>query len=242
MSRQIEAFSETQIWAHKHLIHFTAALLLTGFMLTYPQLLGWLAYVLAAPVELVGKALGLSIAGYSAYSLGLQVARIIHRLAGIGLVFVALVVFFREIWHPGKWYIWPEGGLGEAIRNMVRFYIHKEPARFSKYNLGQKLWAWAVIIGVPLMAVTGFILWFKSLFPLGVVEAAHMIHLVGAILAALGLMVHVYAALGIPEHWPAVRAMFRTGTLPEEYVKEHHPAWYEKIAGKAPGEKGGEKA
>lgn len=228
---EIRVLSETQIWAHKHLIHIVLVLFISGLPLVSKELFGWIAYLVGTPAAWIIAAVQGSPfqPDYLAYSVGLQILRIVHRVAGVMLVIVALITALVEVTRIKKWQIWPEGSLGEAIRNLVDYYVRKRHVRFGKYNFGQKLYTWAVIVGVPWMVVTGTILWFRTLFSPETVSIAHFLHLIGAALGGWLLIVHVYAALGIPEHKPMVRAMFRTGTVSEEYLKEHHPLYYEKL-------------
>lgn len=240
MGREVKLFSELEIWAHKHAIHFAVALILTGLIVSANSLPGplggffeWLAYTLGTPASYFAEALGLSPLeqGYSAYSLGVQVARIVHRLAGIGMAAIGLVWLLGELPRARKWQIRPEGGLGTAVKNLVDYYIGKKKPRFGKYNLGQKLWIIGVVAGFTLLFVTGVIMWFRDSFSPEVVNTAHMLHTWLAWIGIAGLIIHVYLAVGIPEHRPMIRAMFRTGTAPEEFVKEHHPLYYEKASG-----------
>jgi len=237
MGREVKLFSELEIWAHKHAIHFAAALIITGLIISAQKLpspldgvFEWMAYALGTPASKAAAALGASPLeqGYDAYSLGVQVARIIHRIAGVGMALIGVVWLLGELPRIKKWQVWPEGGLGEAVRNLVRYYIGKEKPVFGKYNLGQKLWILGVVVGFTLLFASGLIMWFRDSFSPSTWELAHTLHVWLAWLGIAGLVIHVYLAVGIPEHKPMVRAMFRTGTAPEEFVKDHHPLYYEK--------------
>jgi len=223
----VRAFTEAQIWVHKHLIHFTAAFLLTGLPLISGDWFGWIATALGYPLSnLFGNA-------YSAYSLGLQIARWIHRLSALGLATVIVPYGVLQLFRIRQWEIWPEcwslSCLTRGIGELIDYYVRKKRPNFGKYNVGQKLWTWAAAIGVIWMYATGLVLWFRDSFSPATWELAHTLHDIGFFLAVIGLAVHVYLATMIPEHRPMLDAMFRTGTLPEEFVKEHHPKWYEKL-------------
>ncbi len=218
---KIRVFSEAQIWMHKHLIHVVGLLIITGLPFMSRELFGWIAYVFGYPLNIA--------MGVDPYVAGMEVVRLLHRIAGVTLLVLSVAFLIIELPRIRKWQIFPEGSLGEAIRNMIAYYLGKRRVRFGKYNLGQKLWTWGVIFGIPLMIVTGLIMWFRDLYPAWMVETAHILHVIGASLAIIGLVIHVYAAIGIPEHRAMVEAMFRTGSVDEEYLKEHHPLYYEKI-------------
>ncbi len=229
MSRTIKAFSEAQIWAHKHLVHFVAVFVVTGLPLISRDWFWWVAVVLGSPLEALGV-------GGDLVTVGLQVARWLHRLAALGLAVILVPYVVAELSRVSKWQILPEcwtlSCLARAVKALVDYYLRKRSVAFGKYNLGQKLWAWAVIVGLPLMYVTGLIMWFRDLFSVDIQRWAHLLHDIGFFLAVILLSIHVYCAL-LPEHRPSLRAMFRTGELPEEYVRQHHPLWYEKLQERA---------
>ncbi|ABM80896.1 formate dehydrogenase subunit gamma [Hyperthermus butylicus] len=236
--REVKLFSELEIWVHKHVIHIAVVLIVTGLAISASTLpswirwtVDWIPYLLGTPAAKAAALLGGSPIeqSYDAYSLGVQIARIIHRIAGVALIAFGIVWLIGELPRARQWQIWPEGGLGEAIKNLMNYYLGKKPARFGKYNIGQKLWIIAVVVGSALLAITGIIMWFRTSFSLETETLAHQLHVWLAWLGIAGLIVHVYLTIGIPEHRPAVRAMFRTGTVPEEFVKEHHPLYYEKL-------------
>ena len=235
---EVRVFSELEIWAHKHVIHFAALLIVTGLAVSASTLPGWIRwtvdwipYALGTPAAKAAAALGASPLeqGYDAYSLGLQVARILHRLAGVALILLGAVWLLGELPRIRRWMVWPEGGLGEAVKGLVDYYLRRRPVAFSKYNLGQKLWIWSVFTGSLLLAATGLVMWFRTSFSPSTVELAHTLHTWLAWLGIAGLIVHVYLATGIPEHRPMVRAMFRTGTIPRWFAEKHHPKMLSKL-------------
>jgi len=220
MDKMVRVFSEVQIWAHKHLIHIVGLLFITGLPFFSKEWFGWVAYVLGYPVAYV--------MGSDVYSTGLEIARTLHRVAAVVLIVISAVVFFAELPRMRKWRIWPRK-VGHETAKLIRYYIHKEKVSFDKYNIGQIAWTWTVIIGIFLMIISGTVMWFRGSFDAGTVLLAHYVHSIVAAILLIGLVVHIYAAIGIPEHRPMVTAMFRTGTLPEGYVKEHHPLYYERL-------------
>ena len=220
MSKMVRVFSEVQIWAHKHLIHVVGLLFFTGLPFFSKEWFGWVAYVLGYPIAYV--------MGADVYTTGFEVARALHRIAAVTLIIISAVVFFAELPRMRKWRIWPRN-VGKETAKLIKYYLNKEKVPFDKYNIGQIAWTWTVIFGIALMILSGLVLWFKGLFDAGTVLLAHYVHATVAAILLIGLVVHIYAAIGIPEHRPMVTAMFRTGTLPEDFVKEHHPLYYEKL-------------
>lgn len=225
--KEVEAFAENQIWFHKHLIHFMAAFIITGLPQIWPEWFGWIA-------ELLGYPLNVVIPG-DPYSLGIAVARWIHRLAAVGLTLVLIPFVLKQLADIKKWEIWPEcwsaSCFNKGVKNLIDYYLHKKHVEVGKYNLGQKAWTWLAAITLFAMGVSGFVMWFRGFFGEEAWRWAHMIHDAGFFVFAIMLPVHVYLAVLIPEHKPMVSAMFRTGKLPLEFVKEHHPNWYKKLTG-----------
>lgn len=228
--KEVEAFSENQIWAHKHLIHFMLAFIITGLPQISQDWFGWIAVLLGEPLTFLFGGT------YDAYSLGIQIARWIHRLSAVGLTLVIIPFVIKELANIRKWEIWPECWslkcLSDGIKQLNDYYLRKKHVEFGKYNVGQKFWTWLAAITLFFMGVSGFIMWFRGYFSADVWRLAHIIHDVGFYIFMIMLPIHVYLALLIPEHRPMVGAMFRTGKLPVDFVKEHHPKWFKKITGK----------
>ncbi len=229
----VKAFSKAQRWSHIHLLHFTAAFIITGLPLIHSELFGWIAIIIGYPFSFLFRN------SLATLAVGLEVTRWIHRISAFGLASVLVPYGVLELSRIKQWEIWPEcwslSCLKRGIHDLVDYYVYKKKAEFGKYNLGQKLWTWAVIIGIIWMFSTGVILWFKGLFDIDIVLIAHLLHDIGFYLSIIGLTAHVYLAVLIPEHKPMIEAMFDSGELPEEFVKEHHPKWYEKILARSRG-------
>lgn len=101
----------------------------------------------------------------------------------------------------------------------------------GKYNAGQKLLFWTMVVSIPLLLLTGIAIWqpwFAPYFPIGLLRAAVVIHALAAWVMILGIIVHVYAAIWVKG---TVRAMTR-GTVTEAWAKHHHRAWHREMTGK----------
>jgi formate dehydrogenase subunit gamma len=119
------------------------------------------------------------------------------------------------------------------LGGMVR-YMNKageaEPVE-GKYNAGQKLMYWSMVVVIAVLALTGVLNWrpyVAPAVPVGLRRAAGVLHAVAAFIMFVGIGVHVYAA-----YWTkgSMRAMTR-GTVTRAWAKFHHPAWYAKVTGK----------
>jgi len=101
----------------------------------------------------------------------------------------------------------------------------------GKYNAGQKLMYWSMIVVIALLLVTGLLMWrpyFAPAVPVGLRRLASVVHAVMAFVMFVGIGVHVYAA-----YWTkgSMQAMTR-GTVSRAWAKVHHPGWFTKLAGK----------
>jgi formate dehydrogenase subunit gamma len=106
----------------------------------------------------------------------------------------------------------------------------EEPVE-GKYNAGQKVMYWSMIVVVGALLITGLLMWrpyFSPRVPVNLRRAAGVVHAVMAFVMFVGIGVHVYAAF-----WTkgSFRAMTR-GTVSRAWARFHHPGWYAKMAGK----------
>ncbi len=100
------------------------------------------------------------------------------------------------------------------------------------YNMGQKAFAQASVVGCIVIVVTGIIM-FLSDRTLGAEATALVswsvtLHYLAVGLVFAGLLVHIYMAAISPEERPGFLSMF-TGHVPEGYAKHHHKIWYDKV-------------
>lgn len=102
----------------------------------------------------------------------------------------------------------------------------------DKYNLGQKLLFWTIVVTMTLLLVSGIILWrpwpyFAEFFPLPVIRVAAVVHMLSGFVLILGIIVHIYAVIWVPG---SLRAMTR-GTVSHAWAKHHCPRWYRRVTG-----------
>jgi formate dehydrogenase subunit gamma len=115
--------------------------------------------------------------------------------------------------------------LAEIMANRAR-----NLPEIGKYNYGQKALFWALVVIVPTLIVSGFIIWqpyFAPAFPIALVRFAVLIHALAAFIGIIAIIVHVYAAIWTPG---SIRAMTR-GTVTTAWARHHHPAWYKEVSG-----------
>ncbi len=107
-------------------------------------------------------------------------------------------------------------------------YISFGHVRIGKYNVGQKLFAWTMIVTISAITLSGLILMFRGHFSEGVQEFSRFVHAASFVIISVFLIVHLYLAL-LPMNRQALSAMFGDGTMPVDYVRSHHPIWYEDL-------------
>ena len=103
-----------------------------------------------------------------------------------------------------------------------------------KFNGGQKLLYWFIVLGGAAMIVTGYMLIFPFSWGMGVgdMELAQVFHgIVGVLFIAL-ILAHIY--LGTLGMEGAFESMSQ-GTVDVNWAKEHHPLWYEEEQGQGAG-------
>lgn len=152
--------------------------------------------------------------------------RILHPFIGV-VMFVSFLGLIVKFW--GNNYITPadrewQKHLGEIMANKAT-----NLPEVGKYNIGQKYLFWSLVVIIPLLVLTGFIIWrpyFAPFFSINIIRLAVLVHSVAAFIAIVAIIVHVYAAI-----WTkgSIRAMTR-GTVTVAWAKHHHPAWYKEIS------------
>ena len=100
--------------------------------------------------------------------------------------------------------------------------------KVGKYNAGQKYLFWTLVVCIPLLFVTGVIIWqpyFASSLPVTLLRLGVLLHALAAFVSIAGIMVHIYAAIWVKG---SIGAMTR-GTVSRAWAKHHHAAWYKEI-------------
>jgi formate dehydrogenase subunit gamma len=94
-----------------------------------------------------------------------------------------------------------------------------------KFNAGQKLIYWIVIIGGTASAITGYLLMFPF-YGTGIagMQTAQMIHGAVAVLFVAAMLAHIYiGTIGMEGAFEAMG----TGTVDVNWAKQHHSLWLE---------------
>lgn len=150
-------------------------------------------------------------------------ARILHPFLGIVMA-ISFIGLARRVWREN--FIKPVDiewlkMIGEVINNGDG----PDKLPIGKYNAGQKLMFWTMVGSVILLLLSGFVIWrayFAAYFPISVIRAAMVIHMLAGFTGIIALIVHVYAAIWVKG---TLRAMTR-GSVDANWARHHHPEWY----------------
>jgi len=215
--RTFPRFSLAQRWEHALLLLSGLVLLLTGLPQKYRDF-SISQDLLSTPdrVELI---------------------RQIHHIAAIILAFEAVYHLGRIIYLLAKRRLpgdllptWQDvRDAGQMIQYLL--FLRKDKPRFGRYNFEQKVTYWFVFVGILIMGISGFIIWFPIFFteflPGGVVPAAKLAHSTEAVVTAIFIVIwHVYHV-----HIERLNLSMFTGRLSEDEMKTFHEKEYERLTG-----------
>ncbi|RKP46428.1 formate dehydrogenase subunit gamma [Trinickia fusca] len=153
---------------------------------------------------------------------GGQWTRILHPFVGIVMFVVFLLLALRMARHnlldrdDVRWLTQLDDVLAkrdEALPDVGR------------YNAGQKLLFFVLVLCLLLLLVSGIGIWrpyFAWKLSIGTVRLASVVHAVAAFVLILGIIVHVYAAIWVKG---SVSAMIR-GTVTLGWARRHHAKWF----------------
>jgi formate dehydrogenase subunit gamma len=151
--------------------------------------------------------------------------RILHPYIGV-LMFVSFSGLALKFWRHNLLtrndIVWLKR-IGDVLRNR-----EEGLPEVDRYNAGQKLLFWTMIATIPLLLLTGIVIWrpwFAPYFGIGTIRLALLLHAVCAFVMIAGIIVHIYAALWIKG---TVGAMVR-GTVSRAWARKHHPGWYRRV-------------
>lgn len=170
-----------------------------------------------------GRFLLIPLIGHEAFTPLAQASKYGHNFFSVPFVIgllVMLVVWIRDNIPEKADLVWIRHGGGILSGGGE----HPESGRF---NAGQKLLFWLVILGGLALAVTGYMLMAPfALTGIGGMQVAHVIH---ALLAAVMITViigHIY--IGTIGMEGAFDAMGR-GEVDTNWAQEHHSRWFEEL-------------
>jgi formate dehydrogenase subunit gamma len=226
----IERFNDVERFAHWLSATSFIALALTGLNMLY------------------GKHVLLPVLGPEIFSALAQGGKYIHNFLSFAFMTGVVLMFVLWVRHniPTKYDLqWLAKGGGLFVKG-----VHPPSERF---NAGQKIQFWLIVTGGLSLSLTGLALlipftfsMFESAFavlnvfglglptdltPMDEMHLAHLWHVVVALFLATVMIAHIYiGSLGMEGAFAAMG----TGQVDENWAREHHNLWVEKVKGGAP--------
>jgi formate dehydrogenase subunit gamma len=172
-----------------------------------------------------GRSALMPLIGEEAFASLSQLGKLVHNFTSFAFILGILLMVLIWIRHslPAKGDgVWLKAGGG-----ILKKGVHP-PA--GKFNAGQKLIFWAVILLGSPIAVTGLLMLFPFyLTSMGGMQLATFLHSALAILLIGVIFGHIYiGTLGMEGAFDAMR----TGKVDLNFAKEHHSRWVDQIHGK----------
>lgn len=174
-----------------------------------------------------GKSVLLPLIGHEAFTNVSIVAKYAHNF--LAFPFMAGIVFMFAVWVRDNI---PEGGDLAWLKAGGGLLGHEHPPA-KKFNGGQKLIFWSVILGGVALSISGILL----LFPFFAttiwdMQIAQIVHgLVGVVLIAI-MLAHAYiGSVGMEGAFDAMGS----GEVDLNWAKEHHSLWVQEEEAKKNG-------
>ena len=175
-----------------------------------------------------GKELLLPLIGPGAFSVWSQAAKFGHNY--LSFPFTIGVVLMFVIWVASNL---PTRADVEWIKRGGGMFGGEEPPAY-KFNAGEKLIFWIVVLGGGIVAVTGYVLLFPF-YGTGIAEmqVAQGVHSTVGVLYIAAMLVHTYmGTLGMKGAFEGMA----TGDVDVNWAKSHHLLWYQQeMSGKEKG-------
>lgn len=153
--------------------------------------------------------------------------RVLHPFVGLVMT-IAFAILGAKLWRenvmrPRDWR-WLH-----QIKDVVGNREDELP-EVGKYNAGQKLLFYTIVLCLIGLLLSGLVIWrayFAIYFPIEVIRFASLLHAFCAFVLICAIVVHIYAAIWVKG---SVRAMTR-GTVSRGWAWKHHRAWLREVDG-----------
>ncbi len=220
--RRLTLAQRIQHWA---LLGSFVLLALTGLPMRFPEV-RWLAAIYAV----VG---------------GLRVARTIHRTAAVvmildglvHLVYVGVLLARAKLQWRRAWPMIPTWKDARDFLDTSLYYLglRRSLPEYDRFNFREKFDYFAVFWGLPVMMLSGLVLWFPVFFgnrlPDLAIGMAYIAHSDEAILAISAIVVwHLYNVHVSPGQFHRFRTWLDGKITREEFIVAH-PLEYERVTG-----------
>ncbi|MDH1008411.1 formate dehydrogenase subunit gamma [Pseudomonas nicosulfuronedens] len=151
--------------------------------------------------------------------------RILHPFLGVAmfLFFLGLVIRFahhnlvekRDVQWLKQW------------RDVVTNREENLP-EVGRYNAGQKLLFWTLLLCMLVLLVTGIVMWrayFSHWFGIDIIRIASLLHAFAAFVLICSILVHIYAGIWVKGSMGAMLY----GWVSRGWARKHHAAWLKDV-------------
>jgi formate dehydrogenase subunit gamma len=151
--------------------------------------------------------------------------RILHPFLGCFMVlafFLLAVKFWRNNYLEARDWQW--------LHEFDEVVANREEAlpEVGRYNAGQKLLFFTIVVCLPLLLLSGLLIWrqyFSAYFSVDLVRIGALLHAFFAFVLTCAIIVHIYAAIWVKG---SIRAMTR-GWVSPGWAWKHHRAWFREV-------------
>lgn len=151
--------------------------------------------------------------------------RILHPFLGLAmfLFFLGLVVRFahhnliekRDMQWLKQW--------RDVVANR-----EEDLPEVGRYNAGQKLLFWTLLLCMLVLLVTGFVMWrayFSHWFGIDIIRLASLLHAFAAFVLICSILVHIYAGIWVKGSMGAMLY----GWVSRGWARKHHGGWLKDV-------------
>lgn len=148
--------------------------------------------------------------------------RILHPFLGVAMFLLFLWMAIRFAGHNRM-----DRGDRQWLRQWRDVLGNREERlpEVGRYNAGQKLLFWVLVLSMLVLLVSGIVIWreyFSAAFGILALRWASLLHAVAALVLILSIIVHIYAAIWVKG---SVGAMLY-GKVSRAWARKHHAGWY----------------
>lgn len=151
--------------------------------------------------------------------------RILHPFLGVAM---AVLFVFMAMRFAGRNRIKPRDRQWlSQWRKVINNREDGVPAA-GKYNGGQKLLFWVLVLSMLMLLLSGLVIWreyFSGFFAVGFIRFASVLHAFFAFVLIASIIVHIYAAIWVKG---SVGAM-TSGKVSAAWARKHHRLWYDEM-------------
>lgn len=226
-NNKVLAYTSLERWFHKTMLICVTLLTVSGLPIL-SDYFHFIAYTMGYPMNYFAGDMNST----HILASGMTFLRVIHWGTAFLLTAAMIPFVISMLRKIVTWSIWPDvWGAKAAVDGVVEMkknYIDLEHGEFGKMNTGQKASAWVITFSMIVIIISGYMLVFRSALTHDFISIARGAHAISFIMLGVTLIVHIYFATH-PANKAAFEAMFKTGEMDEEYVKQHHSLWYRKL-------------